>query len=331
MISVYLITGVTGYIGRMFTKALLQSEEYKNGKISVLGLCRDEKKAEQYFEGELGERFKIIKADILDLEHLVRKLKEIATCIHYIIHCAANTTSSYMVSNPVETCDGIVIGTRNILEIARMYEVERMVYISSMEVYGYVEASKERVTEDNLGDIDILSSRSCYPLGKRLAEHYCYIYYKEYGVRVSIARLAQTFGKGISREDRRIFAQIAKAVINEQDIVLHTLGESMGNYCSIEDAINGIFCILSKGELGEAYNVVNPLNTMKIRDMAYLVANSIADGSISVTYDIQNNNANGYAVSTGLRLSAEKLMKLGWKPKKDLIEMYREVINELRQ
>ena len=95
--------------------------------------------------------------------------------------------------------------------------------------------------------------------------------------------------------------------------------------------IYGIFCILSKGELGEAYNVVNPLNTMKIRDMAYLVANSIADGSISVTYDIQNNNANGYAVSTGLRLSAEKLMKLGWKPKKDLIEMYREVINELRQ
>ena len=148
---------------------------------------------------------------------------------------------------------------------------------------------------------------------------------------MSIARLAQTFGKGIAKEDRRIFAQIAKSVIEKQDIVLHTMGESMGNYCGIDDAISGIFCILSNGELGEAYNVVNPQNTMKIRDMAYLVADSVAGGSIGVTYDISNDNSMGYAVSTGLRLSAEKLMKIGWEPQKGLIEMYQEVINELRQ
>ena len=179
--------------------------------------------------------------------------------------------------------------------------------------------------ESELGEVNSFNVRSCYPLGKRMAENICYCYFKEYGVPVKIARLAQTFGHGILPEDNRVFAQFAKSVREGKDIVLHTLGNSMGNYCSIDDAVEGILTILIKGENGEAYNVVNENNSMTIRQMAELVAEKIAGGKIQVIFDIPEGNPYGYASDTGIRLSGKKLEGLGWIAKDDLIEMYKQI------
>lgn len=149
-----------------------------------------------------------------------------------------------------------------------------------------------------------------------MAESLCFSYFKEYGVPVKIARLAQTFGKGVQKNDTRVFAQFAGAVREKKDIVLHTAGDSVGNYCEIEDAVEAIFLLLEKGENGEAYNVANEANTMQIREMAELVADKIAHGEIHVVYDIPESNLHGYAATTGLRLSSQKLRQMGWRPKK---------------
>ncbi len=250
----------------------------------------------------------------------------------YIFHCASVTKSSEMVTYPVEVTESIVNATQNVLGLARRSEVKSVVYLSSMEVYGDVDCSDgHRVSEDELGEIDILNVRSCYPLGKRMAENICYSYFKEYAVPVKIARLAQTFGKGILPTDNRVFAQFAKSVLNGTDIILRTNGTSMGNYCAIEDAIEGLFTILYKGENGEAYNVVNEENTMQIREMADLVANQVAGGKIQVRVEVEDIGKNGYAHDTGLRLSGEKLRRLGWKPNKGLIDMYRDVIKGMNE
>lgn len=204
-----------------------------------------------------------------------------------------------------------------------------MVYLSSMEVYGKIDCRDgHRVKEEEVGrgEIELLSARSCYPLGKRMAENLCYSYYKEYGVPVKTARLAQTFGRRILPEDNRVFAQFARAAGHREDIVLHTRGGSMGNYCDIDDAVRGIMTILKKGADGEAYNVVNEENTMTIRQMAELVADKVANGKIKVTYEISDENARGYAPNTGLRMSGEKLRALGWEPQKTLYDMYRDIM-----
>ena len=100
----------------------------------------------------------------------------------------------------------------------------------------------------------------------------------------------------------------------------------MGNYCEITDTIKAIWMILKEGKNGEAYNIVNEANTMRIRDMAQLVAERIAHGRIQVRYDIREKNIYGYAAETGLRLSSTKLKALGWAPSKAIEEMYRDVI-----
>lgn len=316
--SIYLITGATGYIGSMLVRHILQYE--KNAEI--ISFVRNLKKTDALF----GMKVKSHEIDLCDKV----SMDNMSVKCDYIFHCASVTKSSEMVTYPVEVTESIVNATQNVLELARRSRVKSMVFLSSMEVYGNVDCSDgHRVSEQELGDIDILNVRSCYPLGKRMAENICYSYFKEYSVPAKIARLAQTFGRGILPADNRVFAQFARAVKNGTDIILHTKGTSMGNYCAIEDAIEGLFTILYKGENGEAYNVVNEANTMRICEMADLVAGQVAGGSIRVRVEAEDISKNGYAPDTGLMLSGEKLRKLGWKPEKGLAEMYEDMIKTI--
>lgn len=316
----YLITGATGYIGSMLIKHIRSIDETSE----ITALVRDPEKAERL----LPKGTKMITADLCN-KAVMRKT---AYEGEYIIHCASITKSAEMISHPVEVIESIVNTTQNVLELAKRCHIKSMVNLSSMEVYGNIDCSDgHRVSEQELGDLDIYNVRSCYPLGKRMAENICYSYFREYGVPVKSARLAQTFGEGVPLSDRRVFAQFADAVRQGTDIVLHTEGSSMGNYCGIHDTVEGILTILNCGKNGQVYNVVNEENTMTIRQMAEFLAKEVAGGRIKVRYDIPNENIYGYAADTGLRLSGEKLRGLGWKPTEDLGRMYREILECWRQ
>lgn len=311
----YLITGATGYIGSMLIKHIRSIDETSE----ITALVRDPKKAKSLFP----EGTKMIIADLRDKA----AMKKTAYEGDYIIHCASITKSAEMISRPVEVIESIVNTTQNVLELVKRCHIKSMVNLSSMEVYGNIDCSDgHRVSEQELGDIDIYHARSCYPLGKRMAENICYSYFKEYGVPVKSARLAQTFGEGVPLSDRRVFVQFADAVRQGTDIVLHTEGESMGNYCGIHDAVEGILTILKSGVSGQAYNVVNEENTMTIRQMAEFVAKEVAGGKIKVRFDIPKENIYGYAADTGLRMSGKKLEKLGWRPTESMGRMYRELL-----
>ncbi len=317
--STVLVTGATGLVGSLLVKALL----YKNGGMKVLALIRNREKAKKVFAEEWGNpRLQFLCADITE-EILIDE------SVDYILHGASVTASKYMVSNPVETLTTAIEGTRNMLELARSKQVKSMVYISSMEAYGITDPEKKKITEKDLGYIDILNPRSSYSEGKRICECLCGAYASQHGVPVKIARLAQTFGAGVSAEDTRVFAQFAKSALSGRDIVLHTQGLSYGNYCYTADVLSGLLCILTKGEDKQAYTVVNEETTMQIKDMAKLVATEIAGGNIQVVIDIpENAAAMGYAPDSTMKLSSEKLRNLGWKPTYDLKSMYERMMKD---
>lgn len=315
-----LVTGATGYIGSMLINHLM----YKNQDIDITAIVRDVSKAENILPKEVN----LIVSDITNTVNM----SMINDDYDYIIHCASETKSKNMVDFPVETAMGIVDGTQNILDLARRCHVKSMVFLSSMEIYGVSNTfGYKRIGEDELGNVDIFNVRSSYPMAKRMAESLCYYYYKEYDIPVKIARLAQIFGKGVLPNDNRVFAQFAKAVINNNDIILNTDGMSMGNYCEISDAINAIMMLLEKGKNGESYNIVNEDNTMTIKEMAELVANDVACGSINVVIQQCDTNIYGYAPQTQLMLSGGKMLELGWKPQKGIKQMYLDLINELKK
>lgn len=313
-----LVTGATGLIGVSIVRALLTI-----GNIRVIAFVRNLEKAQTIYGNLVSPNLKIYISDITD----EIKMEE---PVNYIFHCASITTSKTMIEKPVETILTSVDGTNNILNFAREKKCESVVYVSSMEVYGSFDISKE-IREEELGYINPLKVRSNYPESKRLCENMCVAYYSEFEVPVKIARLAQTFGAGILQGENRVFAQFAKSAINSEDIILHTKGLSEGNYCYTRDCMTGLLTILLKGENGEAYNISNPECHTSIADMAKMVAEKIAGNRIKVIYDIPETDTFGYAADTKMKLNSDKLQKLGWSPSIGLEEAYRRMISDMKE
>lgn len=311
--STVLVTGATGLIGSLCIKAFA-----KNENVRVIALARNPQKAKNLFADLSVEYI---------FQDISQPLPDEIEC-NYIIHTANSTESQFFMTNPVEVIDSIYTGTKQILDYGVRHNVKGIVYLSSMEVFGRVD-SDERITENQLGYLDIQSVRSCYSEGKRLAELLCKSYAVEYGISVKIARLAQTFGAGIQKTENRVFAQFARSAMKGEDIILHTKGESVGNYCYTTDVISALLVLLKKGEKGGVYNVVNEETTRTIAEMAQMVADKFSVGKSQLIFDIPQKNAFGYAPDTKLRLSSEKLNRLGWNATVNLEEMYKRMIPDL--
>jgi len=318
-----MITGASGLIGSLLLRLFVAYNNRNKYKIKIILPLRNDMKVCKMFTKE---QFKYI--DIINIEDISIPFNY-SEKIDYIIHTACPTSSKYFINHPIETIDSIVLGTRNILRLAYDKNVKSIVYLSSMEVYGQVQLEQNPITEDKLGFIKLNDVRSSYSEGKRLAELLCYSFYKQNNTKVKIARLAQTFGIGVNYNDNRVFMQFVRSALNEQNIVLHTTGKSIGNYVATTDAVQALIYILLEGKSGEAYNVCNEKISMSIFDMAKLVSTKFTNNKIKVVTEVPSEST-GYAPMTLMVLSPSKLHQLGWQPTKGLEDMYQELFDSMK-
>ena len=318
--SSFVITGATGLIGSLIVKYLLYANRTMNFGANIYAVVRNVEKADKIFAEEKTDALTYVVADLT---------KEKVNCegdCDYIVHAAAVTASKVMVSDPVGTICTSIDGTEKMLQLAVEKKAKAFIYTSSMEIYGQPTVGG-KTAEKDLGYVDIENVRSCYPEGKRMCECLCTAYAAQYGVNVISARLAQTFGAGILPTENRVFAQFARSVMRGENIVLHTTGESEGNYVYTADAIAAIMTLLVKGKAGEAYNIANEDSHITIRNMAELVAREIAGEKIQVVIDIPEDSVSlGYAPPVKMWLDASKMRELGWKPEIGLVEAYKRMI-----
>lgn len=316
------VTGATGLIGSQLCKAFLKCNDLFDANITVVAYVRNLQKANDVFQGYTNEKLGFVKGDLTTVPTYNGP-------VDYIVHGASITSSKDFVQKPVETIRTALDGTFHILEFAKEKQVTKFCYLSSLEVYGTPDGTKETITESDYGFIDPLSVRSSYSEGKRMVENLCVSYASEYGIPVSIARLSQTFGAGVEYNDGRVFAEFARCSIENKDIVLHTDGSTVRTYCYTTDALSAIATILKNGENGQAYNVSNMDTACSIKEMAELVAG--LTGTISVTIEIPEDLASfGYNPQMVIRLDTKKLEALGWKPSVSLEEMFRRTIQSMK-
>jgi len=316
--STVLVTGATGFIGGALVRALASANAEYNLNARLIGHGRNRNKGEALAQ-ELGLEF--FCGDICRPSLIT----DVTDRLDYVFHCATITKSVAMAAKSADVITTMVDGTRNMLELAREKLCRSFVYVSSMEIYGQTE--KREVNENDLGYLDLSNPWSCYPESKRFCEMLCVVNAAEYGFNVKIARLAQIFGAGISKDDARVFAQFARSVIEGRDVELHTESKSHGNYCYISDAVRGLMTVVFKGKTGEAYNITNPAVGATIHEMAELVANEVCGDKIKVIVNFPEDiQTSGYAPDVGYTLNADKLKALGWTPKYGFDEMYRRIL-----
>ncbi|MCD8199921.1 MAG: NAD-dependent epimerase/dehydratase family protein [Coriobacteriaceae bacterium] len=321
----FFVSGATGLIGSTCIRTLLERNRLFDAGITVYALVRSEERAKSFFgEAAFDEGLELVVSDLdgfdcFDID------------VDFIIHAACPTVSNFFVDSPVETARTIVDGTCKMLELARHNEGCSFLFLSSMEVYG--DGNVERGLEHKLGEADVgyvdpLSLRSCYPEGKRMAEHLVCAYASEYGVDAKVIRLAQTFGPGIPKDDKRVFSYFAHCAIDGDDIVLRTTGESTRMYLFIADAVTAIFTVLLCGQAGCAYNAANEDTYSSVKEMAELVAEHCANGRIAVRVEVDPEAP--YPPEHHLPLDTSALRALGWQAETDLSGMFEALIGYLR-
>ena len=315
----FIVTGATGLIGSCLVHRLQELNRAEGLGIHVICVVRNVAKAEAMFGKESDE--------ISYYEYDFASDKPFCPPQHadYLVHLAAPTASKYFVEQPVETFCTTLFGTQQVLRYAEQQgkQLKGMLYVSTLEMYGTVFDDSKPLTEDCQGYLDPMQARSSYPMAKRAAECLCHAYSAEHGVRVMTARLAQTFGEGITENDNRVFAQFARSARADEDIVLHTEGKLCRCYCYTADAVEAMLYILLRGESGMAYNVANEDTYISIRDMAEMVCREFGK---KMKVRIELKEGMGYSPTTYLRLDTSRLKALGWRPTHNLKEMFASII-----
>ena len=317
------VTGSTGLLGACMVHCLLALKAQRGVNLHIVAIARNMEKAVRLF-GEEREELSYYQYDFSSTEPFQPKRK-----VDYLFHFAAPTASKDFVEKPVETMNMVYMGMQNILNYAEQAKLESLVLASTLEVYGTITDDSPPLTEDKQGYLDPMATRSSYPLAKRAAEGLCHNYAVEKQVKVKVARLAQTFGAGVSKQDNRVFAQFARSVIHNEDIILHTTGELSRCYCYTTDAISAMLYILLKGEDGTAYNVANEATYISIRQMAELVAETFNPNHVHVVIEMQEGL--GYSPTTKLRLDTQQIQGLGWTPYYNMKDMFGRLIASMKE
>lgn len=291
-----LITGATGLIGGCLTDLLMK---YSGCHVYALG--RNRQRARQRFSDYWEEeRFHF-------LEHDISKPMTVDIDFQWMIHAASNASPNFFLQQPVEVMKANLLGLCNLLDYGRQHKLQRMVYVSSGEVYG--EGDGKTFTEQSSGFIDILSPRSCYPSSKRAAETLCAAYCQEYNMEVVVARPCHTYGPYFTESDNRVYAQFIRNVLNGEDIILRSKGEQYRSWIYVVDCAAAILLLLAKGQSGEAYNVANSESNITIRQLAEHIA-TLGERKVIMNVVPSGNTT----PITKAVFSTEKMEQLGWLP-----------------
>lgn len=307
------VTGGTGLIGGFLVDVLLERADSFGGDIAVVLLARDPQRALERFRSERcsavhwdasGPTVPSVDAD-------------------YVIHLACDTSSDGFLNRPVETISTVVDGAKSMLEYARTTGV-RVCLASTMEVYA--SGGPNPLTEDAGGALNAMNPRNSYPEAKQLSEALAAAYAAEYGVVACVARLCQTFGVGVRRDDGRVFAEFARRCLAGEDIVLLTPGEKRNMYLSVQDAALALILLALKGEAGLAYNVANESTFCSVREMAEAVAERFGGGRTGVRVEVDPEAARRFRAPGSIKQDTSRLRALGWAPTGDLMDIYGQMI-----
>lgn len=300
-----LITGATGMIGSFLVDVIMHKNAKDNLGCSLILLGRDERKAKERFAEYFNESsFSFFVRDVnKDMDIPLES-------IDYLIHAASNTHPMLYSTDPIGTMMTNIIGTRNLLELSKKMRAQRILFLSSVEIYGENRGDCEKYTEDYCGYIDCNTVRAGYTEGKRAGEALCQAYIKQEGLDIVIPRLARIYGPTMLKSDTKALSQFINKGVAKEDIVLKSAGTQLFSYCYVADAVAGLLFCLFEGSCGEAYNIADRKSDVTLKELSEMIAHQ---ANRRVVYEIPDAvEQTGYSKATKALLDSTKLQKLGW-------------------
>jgi UDP-glucuronate decarboxylase len=201
------------------------------------------------------ENFSFINHDIIEY----RDFK-----VDGIFNLACPASPPLYQKDPVRTVKTNVIGSTNLLELARKTS-SRILQASTSEIYGDPKVSPQ--TEEYWGNVNPVGLRSCYDEGKRTAETLFMDFHRQYKTDIRIARIFNTYGPRMSINDGRVVSNFIVQSLTDTDITIYGNGEQIRSFCYVSDLILGLIKLFFKVDCHYPINIGNP-DPITMEDLA---------------------------------------------------------------
>lgn len=254
-----LITGGAGFIGSYLCTKLI------NEGYHVLCLDNFLTGSKENISSLIGnDRFQLIEHDIIQ-PMSIDKIDE-------IYHLACPASPVHYQEDPIRTLKTSIIGSFNVLEIAKKYNA-KILLASTSEIYG--DPLVHPQSESYWGNVNPIGSRSCYDEGKRCSETLFMDYHRQEKVRIKIVRIFNTYGPGMLPHDGRVMSNFILQALKNEAITIYGDGSQTRSFQYIDDLIDGLLKVMATDD-----DFVGPVNLGNPREFTI---HELADKIIILT------------------------------------------------
>lgn len=239
----YLVTGGAGFIGSHICRKLID-EEYRVICVDNLSSGKREHLTALFDH----PNFVFIEHNIVEPLYLKEHISR-------IFHLACPASPIAYQENPIGTIKTNVIGTINMLGLARAHTA-RLLLASTSEVYG--DPLEHPQKETYRGNVNTLGSRACYDEGKRCAETLCMDYHRTHSVDIKIARIFNTYGPHMAIDDGRVVSNFIVQALQGKDITVYGDGNHTRSFQYIDDLVRGLMLFMNTDTVLGPINLGNP-------------------------------------------------------------------------
>lgn len=235
-----LVTGGAGFIGsHLIDRLMTEGHEV---------ICLD-----NFYTGHKRNILKWIDNPYFDcIRHDVTE--PIRLEVDQIYHLACPASPVHYQYNPVKTIKTNVMGTLNMLGLAKRVKA-RFLLASTSEVYGDPEVHPQ--TEDYRGNVNTIGIRSCYDEGKRVAETLAFDYHRQNNVDIRVARIFNTYGPRMLENDGRVVSNFVVQALQGIPLTVYGSGSQTRSFCYVSDLVDGLMRLMNGDYIGPV-NLGNP-------------------------------------------------------------------------
>ncbi|KAL8054879.1 hypothetical protein ABFX02_04G021200 [Erythranthe guttata] len=257
-------------------------------------------------------RFELIRHDVV--EPLLLEVDQ-------IYHLACPASPVHYKHNPVKTIKTNVVGTLNMLGLAKRVGA-RFLLTSTSEVYG--DPLQHPQVETYWGNVNPIGVRSCYDEGKRTAETLTMDYHRGAGVEVRIARIFNTYGPRMCIDDGRVVSNFVAQALRKEPLTVYGDGKQTRSFQYVSDLVEGLMRLM-EGEHVGPFNLGNP-GEFTMLELAQVVQETI-DPNAKIEFR-PNTEDDPHKRKPDITKAKDHL---GWEPKVPLRKGLPMMVSDFRQ
>jgi len=292
------VTGGAGFIGSNYVRHVLASSD---DEVTVFDALTYAGNLDNLRDVETDARYRFVKGDITDRTAVLEAMSGHGAVVHF----AAESHVDRSIVSPDEFVRTNCDGTNVIMDTARQVGVERVLHISTDEVYG-------SIADGSFRESDPLGPRSPYSASKAGSDLIALSYFSTYGLPVLITRSSNNFGP--FQYPEKVIPLFVTNLLDGLKVPLYGDGMNVRDWCYVEDNCAAIDLVLRQGTVGEIYNIGagNEVPNRALTDK--ILALLRLDESMIQPVEDRLGHDRRYSID------ATKVRALGWRPARELDE-----------